>query len=112
MNDRLVTTFEPETRFDVIPTPPAPFRALQNTAFEMLKMRVLNELLNQRPDPSLNSALRRAVNEAEGIAWLTPFPLLFFPALAKELAVKAARREQKQREILWASPRYVEEAVA
>jgi hypothetical protein len=112
MNNKLIPTFGAETRFDVAPTPPAPFRELQNTEFDRLKTRLLSELLEQRPDPSLNTPLRQAVNEAAGVAWMTQFPLLVFPTLATELACKAARREQKQRQVRWSSPRYVEEAVA
>lgn len=112
MNNKLIPTFGVDTHFDVAPIPPAPFRALQNTEFDRLKTRLLTEELEQRPDPSLVTPVRQAVNEAAGVAWLTQFPLLVFPTLAGELVTQAARRECKQRQVRGSSPRYTEETVA
>lgn len=41
--------------------------------------------------------LHSALNEAEALAWQTPYPHLFFPALAEEKAM-AARRWASQQE--------------
>src|SRR4051794_19735905 len=110
-NDNNITAyFEEEARFNVVPTVVAPFRATLETDFEKLKARLLKELLTEKTDPQLNTPLRRAANEAAGLAWLTPFPMLFFPTLLNEKATAVARRYAKQREIHWNSPRYMEKA--
>ena len=41
--------------------------------------------------------LKAAVNEAEALAWQTPYPHLFFPALAEEKATKAQQWAAGQR---------------
>ena len=87
---RVATRFAPETRFEVNPTPAAPFRAVQETELELLKNRLLLERLDEVPD--LNVRLRRAANEAAALAWTTQFPLLLFPALFDEKA-RTARLE-------------------
>jgi hypothetical protein len=86
-----------------------PFRTAYETPFERLKTRLLTESLAERTDPDLNTPLRRAANEAASLAWATPYPLLFFPALFDEIAEDAARRETRQREIRWTSPRFTVE---
>lgn len=91
---------EPERRPDI------PFRAEHETSFERLKLRLLNQSLSERPDPDLNAPLRRAANEAASLAWLTPFPLLFFPALFEEKVTEAARHETRQKAIRRGSPRF------
>lgn len=50
--------------------------------------------------------LRAALNEAEALAWQTPYPHLFFPVLAEEKAVSAHNWAQRQREIRQASLRF------
>lgn len=103
---KLPTRFAPETRFDVRPAPPAPFRVLQETELERLKNRLLRERL-ATAEPELNTPLRRAANEAAALAWITHVPLLVFPALFEEKAgtarLQAARQEsilERSRELL------------
>lgn len=94
---RVPATFAPETRFQVKPLPPAPFRAFQETKFEQLKSALLREALVDAPDPSLNSRLRFAANEAAALAWATTYPLLVFPVLFAEktaAALGGARRPE------------------
>jgi hypothetical protein len=43
--------------------------------------------------------LRLALNEAEGLAWQTMYPQLFFPDLAKEKIQRAAQWSRRQRRI-------------
>ena len=86
-NRKVPIAFGPETTFD--PVPVAPFRAALESAFERLKLRLLSARLEELADPVLNSQLRRASNEAETLAWLTPYPLLVFPALFDERAEAA-----------------------
>jgi hypothetical protein len=94
------TQFAPETRFEVRPVPPAPFRATQETELELLKYRLLRENLNQASLPALNVRLRRAANEAAALAWATQVPLLVFPALFEEIARTARLQTTRQAAIL------------
>jgi hypothetical protein len=43
--------------------------------------------------------LQSAVNEAEAVAWQTPYPHLFFPVLAEEKALAAQQWANRQRVI-------------
>ena len=96
---RLPTRFGPEIRFEVRPAPPAPFRAIQQTEFEKLKDQLLAERLEEAGEPQFNSDLRRAANEAAALAWVTPYPLLVFPALFEEKAETALVRLEKQEQV-------------
>jgi len=99
-NHRSVPTrFGPETRFEVRPAPPAPFRAFQETEFEKLRDQLLAERLEQDEVPEFNSHLRRAANEAAALAWVTPYPLLVFPALFEEKAQTELARLEKQERV-------------
>ena len=88
----LLTRFEPETRFDVVPVAAVPFRGPAETALEEFKARLLREALHATTEAELYAPLRRAANEAATAAWMTPFPLLFLPALFEE-KFAAARRQ-------------------
>ncbi|MCX8091188.1 MAG: hypothetical protein N3I86_09715 [Verrucomicrobiae bacterium] len=93
------TRFGPETRFEVTPAPPVPFRALHETELERLKARLLRQRLETTADPELFAPLRRAANEAAALAWATPVPLLVFPELFEELARAALRHAERQKRI-------------
>ncbi len=99
-NRRLETTFGPETRFELKPTPPAPFRAVQENRFERLKHRLLTEKLAEVWSPLLNSLVRRAANEAAALAWVTPYPLLTFPVLFEEKVEAALLYAERQEQVL------------
>jgi hypothetical protein len=86
-DQRVRTSFAPETRFEV---PSVPFRGTHETELESLKQRLLRQLLDENASSELNVTLRRAANDAASLAWLTPYPLLVFPALLEERA-RAAR---------------------
>ncbi len=92
------TRFGTPTRFEIKPAV-APFRVTQETELEKLKGRLLQEMLAACQEPALNAPLRRAANEAAAIAWMTPFPLLFFPGLLDEKAQQARRQAEKQRQV-------------
>src|SRR5258708_4299861 len=96
---RVPTRFGPETRFEVRPAPPAPFRATQQTEFEKLKDELLSERLGESLEPEFNSRLRRAANEAAALAWVTCYPLLVFPTLFEEKAATALAREERQERV-------------
>ena len=96
---RVATQFAPETRFELRPTPPVPFRAVQETEFERLKAELLDQQLAEVPAPELNPPLRRAANEAAALAWVTQFPLLVFPVLFAEKTAAAVRQAERQARI-------------
>jgi hypothetical protein len=96
---RVATKFAPETRFELRPAPPAPFRANLESNFEQLKNRLLAERLADDERPELNAPLRRAANEAAALAWVTRYPLLVFPALFEEKTAAAVRQAERQARI-------------
>jgi len=96
---RVAARFVPETRFELQPGPPAPFRATQENEFERLKNRLLTLQLADLVKPELNAPLRRAANEAAALAWVTLYPLLVFPALFEEKAAAAVRQTERQARI-------------
>ena len=106
-NYKLPAEFRPETRFEVRPAPPAPFRATQETEFERLKNRLLTETLLAATRPELNAAIRRAANDAAALAWVTFYPLLVFPALFEEKLRHALRHAERQARIYDTSPELV-----
>lgn len=93
------TRFGPETRFELGPIPPVPFRGVVEGELDELKARLLKEQLARTAEPALNPALRRAANDAASLAWFTPFPLLVFPILLEEKAEEARRQQARQRQI-------------
>ena len=95
---RVPTEFGPETRFELRPAPPAPFRATRETDFDRLKTRLLTEQLTGAT-PEVNVPLRRAANEAAALAWATFYPLLVFPVLFEEKTAAALRQAQRQARI-------------
>jgi hypothetical protein len=98
--NRVPTEFDPETRFELRPTPPAPFRAVQETELERLKNRLLAVQLECTTEPELNAPLRHAANEAAALAWATVYPLLVFPVLFEEKTRAAVRHARRQASIL------------
>ena len=95
---RVPAQFGPESRFEVRPVPPAPFRVTQETALERLKNELLREFLYEA-QPALNGYVRRAANEAAALAWVTPYPLLVFPALFQEKAEAALVQSERQKSV-------------
>jgi hypothetical protein len=67
---------------------------------ERIKQSLLRESTALRRDEQI---LRSALNEAEALAWQTPFPHLFFPVLAQEKAASVREWTTKQRAIRQAS---------
>jgi len=97
--NRLTTRFGPETRFELKPVPPAPFRAVQENELERLKDRLLRAKLYRLERAGVTAYVRRAANEAAALAWVTPYPTLVFPALFEEKAETALEQAQKQERI-------------
>ena len=96
MNGQIKTRFEPETEFEVGAIAPVPYRGALETELDQLKERLLEPLLDASGDPEQIAPLRRAANEAAGLAWFTPFPLLFLPVLLDEKIDAAQRQVARQ----------------
>lgn len=96
---RVRARFGPETRFEVTPAVPAPFRATQETELERLKGKLLLQILQEVAEPKFNVYVRRAANEAAALAWVTPYPLLVFPSLFEEKARTALRQAERQERV-------------
>lgn len=96
---RVTLRFGPETRFEVLPAPPAPFRATWESELDRLKGRLLQDQLGRLTRPRFSGYLRRAANEAAALAWVTPYPLLVFPALFEEKAEAALLQAERQEDI-------------
>lgn len=109
MTTTLETRFEPETRFEVLPTT-ATFRATHETELERLKNQLLRQALEFAPSGDYYAPLRRAANEAAALAWATPFPLLFLPTLFDELGTKAKAHTRQQTEIMKRSRKWLTQA--
>jgi hypothetical protein len=105
---RVPTRFAPETRFEV---PSVPFRGTHETELERLKRRLLRSLLDENAGPEQNVTLRRAANDAASLAWLTPYPLLVFPALLEEKAERARVQIRRQARIRRLSGDLLAEAI-
>jgi hypothetical protein len=91
---------------------PVPIRGAAENELEELKTRLLRPLLATTSEPEMNTALRRAANEAASVAWFTPFPLLVFPTLLEEKAARARRQQERQRQIRERSQGLLEEAIS
>ena len=110
--NKVATWFQPETRFEVTPLPAVPFRGTPETELDRLKNRLLKQLLDKTENPQLFAPLRRAATEAAGLAWFTPFPLLFFPALLDEKARGVQQQGARQHYIRLRSQNLLENTVA
>lgn len=111
---RVRLRFEPPTRFEKtvasgVATLP-PFRGTLETELDVLKARLLSELLKGAGDAELYPRLRRAANDAAAVAWTTPFPLLVFPALLEEKAQQARQSHNHQQAVLARSRRLMRAA--
>jgi hypothetical protein len=96
---RVPTRFDPDIRFVLTPRfPPRTHDPIQTT-FEDLKTRLLQPVLNHTLNPDLRRQLRLAANEAAAVAWTTPFPLLFLPALLEEKTAEVHRHALRQVEV-------------
>jgi hypothetical protein len=107
MNRKIQTYFDPDTEFEA---PLLRGEPLKQT-FAGLHENLVNEALVQTETLTLHAPLKQAANEAAGLAWTTPYPLLVFPVLFTEKADKAKRREEQARRIKAKSADLLMEAV-
>ena len=66
------------------------------------QIRTIKEEIQRTSAPGIygyESVLNLALNEAEALAWQTPYPQLFFPVLAEEKAAEIRRWAFRQRGI-------------
>ncbi|HTD87492.1 MAG TPA: hypothetical protein VK850_13015 [Candidatus Binatia bacterium] len=78
----------------------APVRGTAETELDSLKDKLLRPLIEKTSDGRAETALRRAGTEAAALAWTTPFPLLFLPALLDEKVDRAEQHLARQKTIL------------
>jgi hypothetical protein len=69
---------------------------------DQVKLSVLQKF--QPKAASEERFLRLALNEAEALAWQTPYPHLFFPVLAEEKAASMKQWSARQRLVKETSP--------
>ncbi len=98
-NRKIPTEFGPETRFELSTLSAVPFKAAEENRLEGLKSRLLKAQLEETWEPELNSAIRRAANEAASLAWVTPYPLLVFPVLFEEKAAAVLLQAERQEQV-------------
>jgi hypothetical protein len=108
---KLLTRFAPETRYELVPVPAVPFRGTCETELERYKNRLLREALQATSRVELYAPLRRAANDAAAVAWMTPFPLLFLPALFEEKVRVAQKQFARQESVRQRSRTLLEEVV-
>ena len=109
---KLLTRFAPETRYELAPVPAVPFRGSGETELERYKHRLLREALQATQRAELYAPLRRAANDAAAVAWMTPFPLLFLPALFEEKVLTAQKQFARQQSVRERSGPLLEEVVS
>ena len=95
----LQAKFSRETRFEVCPIISAPFRGPVEWRLDQLKSTLLQPVLNGMRNAELQSKLCWAAQEAASLAWMTPIPLLVFPALFEEKVGAASEQWMKQQHI-------------
>jgi hypothetical protein len=95
MTRKLQTYFDPDTEFE------ASLIAGDNLkqTFAGLQDALVTETLDETETLALHAPLKQAANEAAGLAWTTPFPLLVFPALFTEKAITVRQRADRAQRI-------------
>ena len=96
---QLRARFDTPKRFEVATMFAAPLRDARENALEHFKNRLLLSTLDATGDADLYAPLRRAANEAAAVAWMTPFPLLFLPALFDEKVAAACRQFERAQNV-------------
>ncbi len=95
----LQAKFSREMRFEVCPIISAPFRGPVEWRLDQLKSKLLQRVLSGMRNDELQSKLCWAAQEAASLAWMTPIPLLVFPALFEEKVGAAREQWVKQQRI-------------
>jgi hypothetical protein len=66
---------------------------------KQLEAQLISKLTAETQDSVPRQLVQQAVNEAEALAWSTPYPLLFLPELAQEKIQSARQWNRRQQEI-------------
>jgi hypothetical protein len=103
------TDFDDEPGFTL--NPGGAHRDALEEKFSSLKDDLLSGLLAETETLSLKARFKQVANEAAGLAWTTPVPLLVFPTLFHELAGIVRARETRQAMIASRSQAIMETAV-
>ncbi len=82
----------------------APCRGPLEARLEVLKTRLVKQLLRKHSAPELAPEILWAANEAAALAWCTRVPLLVLPALLEEKVANAINRCRKQSELRAGKP--------
>jgi hypothetical protein len=77
-------------------------------AIEQAKTRIISEFRPTRE--AQENLFKQAVNEAEALAWQTPYPHLFFPSLAVEKVQAVAAWQTRQQSVHQRQPLFAEAA--
>lgn len=107
----LPTRLDRDIRFDEAPVAAVPFRGTQETELEHFKNRLLRQALDATAEAQFYAPLRRAASEAAAAAWMTPFPMLFLPALFEEKMLAARRQFERAQGIRVRSRRLLAEVI-
>jgi hypothetical protein len=95
MTRKLQTYFDPDTEFEAPLLEGEPLRR----TFAGLHDTLVTETLETTETLALHTPLKQAANEAAGLAWTTPYPLLVFPGLFNEKADGVRRQQKRARRI-------------
>lgn len=88
-----------ERRFRLEPRPVPPPLPERAEELGRLKDQLLVGLLEKTSDPALQARYRWAAEDAAALAFVTPWPSLFFPVLFAEKASEAQARVRQQHRI-------------
>ncbi|MEI9865168.1 MAG: hypothetical protein WDN00_11590 [Limisphaerales bacterium] len=78
------------------------------TGIDQAKRRIISEFRPTRE--SQENLFKQAVNEAEALAWQTPYPHLFFPSLAVEKVQAVVAWQTRQQSLRQRQPLFAEAA--
>jgi hypothetical protein len=107
MNEKLNTYFEPHEEFEAPLLRGEPLKE----SFADLQEALVTETLHETETLALHGRVKQAANEAAGLAWTTPFPLLVFPTLFNENVERVRQQDERGRRIKAKSADLVMEAV-
>lgn len=96
---KLEARFSLETAYPLEPRFEAVRPSVDGNHFEQLKLHLLNSVLDEQREPARRKQLQLAANEAAALAWTTPYPLLFLPALFQEKARELREYNRRQEQV-------------
>jgi hypothetical protein len=76
-----------------------PLRAEQSAAFGPVREKLVDMALSELWEGPAAGQVMSVANEAEALAWITPYPVLMFPALFEEKLASALHRARRQEQV-------------